>query len=875
MGIQGDRRPRRGAWWLALVLACQCAAALAADYRFANDAPGPDPWVYQERDATAVASDGVRYLGVADRVDLRGERPAWHRHVSYEVVAERGLASAGQFSISYQPAYHSVVVHAIDVWRVGQRLDRRKDSRIEVLRREAGLEAGLLDGGRELSVTIPDVRLGDRIEYRYTIHGYNPVFGDDYHDYWNARYSVPLGERLIRVDYPADLSLTLPKAPSGYTASHGMQADGQWWQLRGVGLSKLDEEEDTPASYTDSQEVEISTARGWRDVVQWALPLYPGRFEDRAMAAEWVRRLQLDNADPAGSLSRATAFVQGEVRYTGLDMGLQSHAPNRPERVIERRFGDCKDKTQLLIALLHEAGVPASPVLVNTRLKAAIAQRLPSPLAFDHVVVRAELPDGPVWIDPTRDRERGPLAGRSPLTFGLGLEIAPGSADLMEVPAPFPTEPVVDVEQRLDFSTKDNKYKVDFLVETTYRRDQAIDVRNSFDSEGAAEVGKRYLAYMQNFYEGLRDKRDPVLVDGEQDVKVSEAYSLEWDGETDGSLFGVVLFQVLDWAPILADQARRTPLSLGGPRHGRQVIRSFHPEGWSIEAREDVVENTYFRIRRQIEVQRNMLKITLEWRRLADEVPATDYARVRQDLRAARDLMQYDIDLDAGWAMPSGSVRDWGWPLASLLTGGLVLAGLWFARHRWVTAGMLFRPRKTVAARLSAGRLAVGAGLGFACVVVEALFERGGALLQNPSAFLFGTVIGTMIVLWLRWAFFAGLLRFAMRVFGNRVSYPQTMQAYGMAMAPMLVFMCLASLALGFRLHWMDDELLTDPVRMPAQITASLLLLTGMCWWLASLAGACAGVAGMRRRKGALVVGVSVLPIVLGAIIFIAFFLPG
>lgn len=873
--MQGDRRPRWGAWWLALALACQAAAALAADYRFADDAPGPDPWTYPERDATAVASDGVRYLGVADRVDLRGERPAWHRHLSYEVVAERGLASAGQFSIDYQPAYHSVVVHAIDVWRGGQRLDRRRQSRIEVLRREAGLEAGLIDGGRELSVTIPDIRVGDRIEYRYTIHGYNPVFGRDYHDYWNTRYSVPLGERLVRIDYPAGMSLTLPKAPAGYTASQGAQADGRWWQLRGVHLAKLAEEDDTPASYTDSHDIEISTARGWRDVVQWALPLYPGRFEDRAVATEWVRRLQLDRADPAGSLLRATAFVQGEVRYTGLDMGLQSHAPNVPELVIERRFGDCKDKTQLLIALLHEAGVPASPVLVNTRVNAAIAQRLPSPLAFDHVVVRAELPDGPVWIDPTRDRERGPLAGRGPLGFGLGLEIAPGSAGLIEVPAPFPAEPVVDVEQRLDFTTKDDKYKVDFLVETAYRRGQAAGIRDSFDSDGAAEVGKRYLGYMQNYYEGLRDRRDPVLMDDGQDVKVSEAYSLEWDGEAEGSLFGIVLFQVLDWAPVLGEQARSMPLSLGGPRYGRQVIRSFHPEGWSIEAREDVVENAYFRVRRHMEVQRNMLKITLEWKRLADEVPAADYARVRQDLRTARDLMQYDIDLDAGWAMPSGSPRDWVWPVASLLTAGLVLVGLWFARHRWVAAGMLFQPRKTVASRLSADGLAIGTGLGFACVVVEACFERGGALLLKPSALVFGTVIGTMIALWLRWVFFAGLLKVAMRVFGNRVSYTQTLQAYGMALVPMLVFMCLAAMAVGFRLHWMDDGLFTDPVRMPAQITAALLLLTGTCWWLASLAGACAGVAGMRRRKGVLVVGASVLPIVLAATILVAFFLPG
>lgn len=868
-------RSRGGAWYLLLALVWLGGTAWAADYRFADDARGPDPWTYPERDPTPVASDGVRYLGVADRVDLTGKQPAWHRQVGFEVVAERGLVSAGQFSISYQPAYHSVVVHAIDVWRGGQRLDRRQQSRIEVLRREAGLEAGLLDGGRELSVTIPDIRVGDRIEYRYTIYGYNPVFGRGYHDYWSTRFSAPLGVRTVHIEYPKDMSLALPEAPEGYTVRSGLRDGARWWELRGVGLAALDDEKDTPASFTGSHEIEMSTAHGWGDVAQWAIPLYPGRFQDRAVAAEWIERLKLDRADPAGSLERATAFVQGEVRYTGLDMGLQSHAPNRPELVLERRFGDCKDKTQLLVALLHEAGVSASPVLVNTRLNAAIADRLPSPLAFDHVVVRAELPEGAVWIDPTRDRERGMLAARAPLRFGLGLRIAPGSNALIEVPAPFPAKPLVDVDQRLDFSEKDGRYKVDFLVETNYRPGNAESVRDGFDSEGAAAIGKGYLTYMQGFYEGLRDKRPPVLVDEEQDIRVSEAYALEWDGEADGSGFGIIHFQVLDWVPSLAEQARKTPFSLRSPRYGRQVVRSFNAGGWNIVDGEDVVENAYFNLRRVVEVERDMLRITVEWKRFADEVPAADYARLREDLRKARDLLQYDIDLDAGWSMPSWSLRDWAWPLASLLATAIALIGLWFLRTRWTVAGMMFRPRWTVSAMLSDSRLAFGTAVGVICVLVEALFERGGALQLKPSAFLWGAVVGTVIVLSLRWAFLTAVLQLAMRVFGNRVPYQSVFQAYGLALAPIVVFTCLAMLAVGFRLHWLDGEYFVDPVRTPAQIVAVLLLLTGLCWWLVSLAGACAGVAGTRRRKGALVVGISVLPLVVVATLAVAFLLPG
>ncbi|NEL80598.1 MAG: transglutaminase domain-containing protein, partial [Xanthomonas perforans] len=106
--------------------------------------------------------------------------------------------------------------------------------------------------------------------------------------------------------------------------------------------------------------------------------------------------------DAQGALLRAVAFVQGEIRYVGLDMGENSHAPHTPEVTLRNRYGDCKDKATLLIALLQLAGIRAEPVLVSSDKGHGLDLRLPSPYAFDHVVVRAHLPQGEVWVDATR-----------------------------------------------------------------------------------------------------------------------------------------------------------------------------------------------------------------------------------------------------------------------------------------------------------------------------------------------------------------------------------------------------------------------------------------------------------------------------------------
>lgn len=844
---------------------------VARDYSFADDLPGSSALASLGAELPAPASDGLRYLIVADRMDLTGKRPAWHRQVSYDVVHERGLASAGQFSIDYQPAFQQVILHAIDVWRDGQRMDRRQLSRIEVLRRESGLESGLLDGSKSLSITIPDIRLDDRIEYRYTIDGYNPVFSDGYHDYWNARYDVPLGIREIRIVYPERMPLRMRAEVDGFQVRSGTANGKQWWEARGLALASIEEEASTPYSHDVHRRIEVTTARNWGDVVRWALPLYPGRFRDSARASELVRRLGLDSADPEGSLMRATAFVQGEVRYTGLDMGLNSHAPNPPDQVAERRFGDCKDKAHLLIALLHEIGIAAEPVLVHSALRGAIRQRMSSPLAFDHVVVRVHLSDAEIWIDPTRDRERGSFAGREPLGFSQGLAIAAGNDDLVEIPAPFPTQPQVDVEQRLVFSGDTDSLNAEFEVDTRYQRAHADRIRENFSRDGAEKVGASYLSYMQNYYEGLRAEGDPQLQDDEQAMSVRERYRLQWDGNVDGTVFGIILFQVLDWVPRLADEARRTPLALGGPRFGRQTIRSRHPKGWSIKASDDVVESPYFRFRRSVAVDDDgQLVITAEWKRLADEIPASDFARARKDFIQIRDLLQYDVDLEAKIPLISYELRDWAWPLSASLLTLLVLAGLWLLRQRWVVAGMLYRPKATVAGRRAGGGMAVGGAIGVLAVCAELMVERGGAAIATPTLLTIGALLGGFIAMCVRWAFFAGLLKLALRLFGHRVSYQDIRLAYGMALAPMLVFMLLAMFAVGFRLHWLDDQEFETISRLPSQVVSIALVLTGLLWWMVSLAGACAGIADVSRRKGAVVVGLSVFPLLLLGMALIA-----
>src|SRR5690606_29861533 len=72
----------------------------------------------------------------------------------------------------------------------------------------------------------------------------------------------------------------------------------------------------------------------------------------------------------------------------------------------QRRFGDCKAKTAMLLALLRELKIEAEPVLVDINGGDGSELWLPRPDVFNHVVVRAKIDGETYWLDGTRLGDR-------------------------------------------------------------------------------------------------------------------------------------------------------------------------------------------------------------------------------------------------------------------------------------------------------------------------------------------------------------------------------------------------------------------------------------------------------------------------------------
>ena len=96
-----------------------------------------------------------------------------------------------------------------------------------------------------------------------------------------------------------------------------------------------------------------------------------------------VERIREASQDPVARAEAALKLVQGRIRYVALQMGQGGLVPADAETTWSRRYGDCKGKTALLLALLAELGIEAVPVIVNNSgSDDGLDARLPTPGAL-------------------------------------------------------------------------------------------------------------------------------------------------------------------------------------------------------------------------------------------------------------------------------------------------------------------------------------------------------------------------------------------------------------------------------------------------------------------------------------------------------------
>lgn len=629
--------------------------AVAAAAAKVNFAPAP-AWVDAQAvplDAAVPAaglSDGQHYLLADQQLRVAGTTQTDFRHTATRAVNERGVEDIANVQIRFDPSYQTLTVHRIEVRRAGRVVSSVAPGGLKLLQREASLESLIFDGRLTAHVALKDVRVGDVVETVYSVQGSNPVFGTTRFGSFDFDWGVPVAYRHARLLWPEGRTLHW-KLHNGAQPATVTRAGGEIdhrWRLRDVPARVVDR--NTPGWYDPYVWAEWGEFADWAAVARWALPLY--RLPDGPLPAvdREVARIAAATTDPEQRLLAALRFVQREVRYLGIEMGANSHAPHAPDLVLERRFGDCKDKTLLSLALLRGLGIPARPALVHTSLRQGTQDRLPTPWAFNHVLVQADLGGRRVWLDPTR----APQAGKGVAQWvqsdhGLALLVSADTRDLVPMAGPEARTLKRELRTVLDASAGFDQPAT--LTVTTRAHGEAAELlRNALATQSRQDLQKQYLDFYAASYPGLAvDQPYTTRDDTEANVvELVEHYRMptywvrndklgRWTGELE-------VPDLLEWLRRPQGLNRTGPLALRHPVDFTLVSEFRLPQAWDIKPDNLVVEDPAFTLRREeVWRGRNTVVLTDRYQTRADHVDADAMSAYVAQLDKARTGVGYNL----------------------------------------------------------------------------------------------------------------------------------------------------------------------------------------------------------------------------------------
>ncbi len=426
-------------------------------------------------------------------------------------------------------------------------------------------------------VVFPDLEPGDVVELRYRRDdvAHRNLFADYFGDLTTIQETVPKArfEYVLISSGSRKFFFNQPELP-GLRYSETMRDAQRIHRFQASGVPAIHAESGMPGMTEISPYIHVSTYRDWQQVGRW----YWGLIRDQLYADEALERrvaeLLKGATEPEERVRRIHDWVVRNTRYVGLEFGIHGYLPYRVPLVIQRGFGDCKDKASVMVTMLREAGIEARMVLVRTRANGAIADRPASLAAFDHVIVY--VPSLDLYLDGTAEHSGSaelPVEDQGVMVLLVG----PEGAELRRTPV---------------FDAVRNRRQLDLRVRLSADGEAQLQAREQIRGAAAAEYRDTYQApgtreerferSLASIYPGaeLISLSFDSLEELDRPVELRYRARVPQMARRDGDELRLAPSVLNDLLRNLArSPSRRYPLDLGAPRSYLEERRVALPAG--------------------------------------------------------------------------------------------------------------------------------------------------------------------------------------------------------------------------------------------------------------------------------------------------------
>jgi len=239
------------------------------------------------------------------------------------------------------------------------------------------------------------------------------------------------------------------------------QAGNNQWQWTVSDIKGIREEEEMPpwpgvagemivTYFPPSGAASDRSFRDWKQMGVWFTGLSQGRRDTTPEIKQKAALLTASAANSADKMAALAKFVQQDVRYVAIELGIGGIQPHPAGEIFQHRYGDCKDKATLMGTMLKEIGIDSYYVIINSERGSVDATTPAQISAFDHAIIAIKLPEDAknavlpaavqhpklgrlLFFDPTDELVPfGQLSGA--LQENYGLLVGPDGGELYQLP---------------------------------------------------------------------------------------------------------------------------------------------------------------------------------------------------------------------------------------------------------------------------------------------------------------------------------------------------------------------------------------------------------------------------------------------------------
>jgi len=387
-----------------------------------------------------------------------------------KIFNERGRSFASQ-SISYREGYQDVKIIFANTIKPDGKVVALDNKDIQDSSAHAGYE--FYTDIKVKKFTMPAVEDGCIIEFAYEIKNLQPVLSFDYFDIFLCQNFYPIEEDIMEIVLPANIELKYKKFKTELTPRIIADGNKKRYIFSNTKQNEIIPESRMPALLDKDTfpQLYIWTLSSWDVISKWYINLVREQMKSDSELESYTLQLIADKKTDEDKINAIFNFVSQNIRYISVLLGPYTHKPHAANEIFQKRYGDCKDKTVLLLTMLKIAGIKGMPALVPANGK-YFDESIPSLNAFNHVIAVVPFNDKYFWLDATNE-----VASYNSPPFLLPTKVflinEDGSYRFIKTP---------ELNDRNDSYSVDMKYNIDM------EGNAAIDYHYEYSGKAAESI---------------------------------------------------------------------------------------------------------------------------------------------------------------------------------------------------------------------------------------------------------------------------------------------------------------------------------------------------------------------------------------------------